>query len=161
VQVRTTSALSTESAVAGQSFSANLSAPLKIEGKEIAPAGADITGVVADADKGGRVKGVANISLRLTSIEIDGKDVPIETRLFVKNAPASKKRDAAEIGIGAGIGAAIGAIAGGGKGAAIGAGAGGAAGTGVVLATRGKPAVVAAESVITFRLSSPLTTQVD
>ena len=45
--------------------------------------------------------------------------------------------------------------------AAIGAGAGGAAGTGVVLATRGKPAVVAAESVITFRLNAPVTVEMD
>jgi hypothetical protein len=62
-----------------------------------------------------------------------------------------------KIGIGAGIGAAIGAIAGGGKGAAIGAGAGGGAGTGLVLATRGDPAVIPGESQLTFRLQGPIT----
>ena len=56
-----------------------------------------------------------------------------------------------------GIGAAIGAIAGGGKGAAIGAGAGGGAGTAVVLSTHGDAAVVPAESVIQFRLEQPIT----
>jgi hypothetical protein len=61
------------------------------------------------------------------------------------------------VGIGAGVGAAIGAIAGGGKGAAIGAGAGGAAGTGTVLATRGDPAVLPSESLITFKLQAPVT----
>jgi hypothetical protein len=57
----------------------------------------------------------------------------------------------------AGIGAAIGAIAGGGKGAAIGAGIGGAAGAGTVLATRGEQAELAAETRLSFRLKNPVT----
>ncbi|MBL8221078.1 MAG: hypothetical protein JNL62_17725, partial [Bryobacterales bacterium] len=51
----------------------------------------------------------------------------------------------------------LGAIFGGGKGAATGAGAGGAAGAGTVLATRGKPVVLPAETRISFRLSQPVT----
>jgi hypothetical protein len=51
----------------------------------------------------------------------------------------------------------VGAIAGGGKGAAIGAGIGGAAGTGTVVATRGKPAVLASETRLSFRLQEPVT----
>ena len=59
--------------------------------------------------------------------------------------------------VGAGIGAAIGAIFGGGKGAAVGAGSGGAAGAGTVLATRGKPVVLPAETRLSFRLQDPVT----
>ncbi len=64
-----------------------------------------------------------------------------------------------KVGIASGIGAAIGAIAGGGKGAAIGAGAGAAGGTGMVLGTRGEAAQIAPETVISLKLSSPVTVQ--
>src|SRR5207248_1746832 len=57
---------------------------------------------------------------------------------------------------GLGIGAIIGAIAGGGKGAAIGAGVGAAGGAGVQVLTRGKNIDVPAESLLTYRLSEPL-----
>ena len=56
-----------------------------------------------------------------------------------------------------GAGAVVGAIAGGGKGAAIGAGAGAAAGVGTNMATRGKAAVIPAETLMEFRLSAPST----
>ena len=55
------------------------------------------------------------------------------------------------------LGAAIGAIAGGGKGAAIGAGVGGAAGTGAVLTSRGQAAEVPPETRMSFRLREPIT----
>jgi len=67
----------------------------------------------------------------------------------------SKKRDAATIGGGAGVGAVIGAIAGGGKGAAIGAGAGAAAGTGVVLLTRGKDITLKRGTELAIQLDRP------
>jgi hypothetical protein len=133
-----------------------LAEPLLVDGKTILAKGAEVEGVVAESDDGGRVKGVASISLRLTSIEVGGKQIPMKSSLYVKAAPATKKKDAVKVGIGAGIGAAIGAIAGGGKGAAIGAASGAGAGTGVVLATHGDPAEVPAESIISFRLAGPL-----
>lgn len=157
IKVRTTSSLSTASVESGAPFSASLAEPLIVDGKEVAGKGADVEGVVVDADKGGRVKGVASISVRLTKLQAENGRVTIKTGAYTKQARATKKSDAVKVGIGAGIGAAIGAIAGGGKGAAIGAASGGGAGTGVVLATRGEPAVIGAESLITFRLSSPVT----
>lgn len=160
VKIRTDSAISTKSAQTGDEFTGILSEPLKVEGKQIAPRGAAVTGAVANSDDGGRVKGVASLSLRLKTISIDGKAVPVETGLVVKNAPATKKKDAIKVGIGAGVGAVVGAIAGGGKGAAVGAATGGAAGTGVVLATHGDPAVVGAESLLTFRLAAPVSVTV-
>ncbi len=156
LRVRTTTTLSTKSTNSGEKFSGSLAEPLLVDGKTILPKDADVEGVVAEADEGGRVKGVASISLRLTSVELGGKQVPVKSSLYVKAAPATKKKDAVKVGIGAGVGAAIGAIAGGGKGAAIGAASGAGAGTGVVLATRGAPAEIPAESVISFRLAAPL-----
>ena len=63
---------------------------------------------------------------------------------------------ASQLGIATGIGTVIGAVAGGKKGAAVGAGVGAGAGTGAVLMTRGDAAVLPAESVVSFRLASPL-----
>ena len=135
-----------------------------MEGSVIAPRGTTVTGVIADSDPGGRVKGRARLGVRLTGIETTGsgsnvaKEITTNTVWF--EARATKGKDAAKIGIGAGVGALIGGLVGGGKGAAIGAGAGGGAGTGVVLATRGDPAVIPAESVLTFALAAPLTVDV-
>jgi len=123
----------------------------------IARKGAVVDGVVTSSDPGGRVKGVASIAVALKTLTLaDGRKVAISTNSYSKLAPTTRKKDAKKIGIGAGAGAVIGAIAGGGKGAAIGAGVGGGAGTAATLATRGDPAVIADESLLTFRLSSPV-----
>jgi glucokinase len=81
----------------------------------------------------------------------------LETQPFSETAKAEKKKDAAIIGAGTGIGAAIGAIAGGGKGAAIGAIAGGGSSSGYVLATKGKQLKYPSETLMTFKLAEPLT----
>jgi hypothetical protein len=153
VKVRSTTTLSTKTNAAGDPFHGSLAEPLTVNGKVVADKGAKVQGVVATADPGGRVKGVARISVRLTSIETDKGMVSVQTSTVGREAKSTKRNDAIKVGVGSGIGAAIGAIAGGGRGAAIGAGAGAGAGTGVVLATRGEPAVLPAETVMTFRLT--------
>jgi hypothetical protein len=157
LKVRTTTTLSTKTSQPGETFTATLAEPVVLEGKTVVPAGAVVEGVVASADPGGRVKGVASLSIRLTKVHVGNEEVTIGTSTVAKTARTTKKQDAAKVGIGAGVGAAIGAIAGGGRGAAIGAASGAGAGTGVVLATRGEPAVIGAESLLTFRLTAPVT----
>jgi hypothetical protein len=159
LKIRTDASLSTKTTNAGDTFTATLTEPIVIEGKEVAPRGARVRGRVVDSNPGGRVKGVATISVRLTQLRIGTHDVAVSTGTVARRARATKTRDAEKIGIGAGIGAAIGAIAGGGQGATIGAGAGGAAGTGLVLATKGEPAVIPAETVLTFKLTMPVTVE--
>lgn len=146
-------ALSTETHAVGDSFDATLAESLIAGGEVVAPAGSSLTGVVVEADKGGRVDGRARIGVQLTELRTAGdRRIEISTDAVARTAPATKTKDAQKIGIGAGVGAAIGAIAGGGKGAAIGAAAGGGAGTGAVLATRGAPAEIPSETVLSFRL---------
>jgi len=158
VRVRTTVTLSTKTHRTGDHFSATLMDPLVVANREVAPKGAEVRGIVANSDAGGRVKGRALLTLRLTGIRSAGDEwVDIRTNTFTRVARSTKKRDALKIGLASGAGAAIGAIAGGGKGAAIGAAAGGGAGTGAVLATRGAPAVVSSETPLTFRLAAPAT----
>jgi hypothetical protein len=156
VRVRTGSTLSSNTNAAGQKFVAYLEEPLVHNGRTIAGRGAEAEGEIVEADKGGRVKGRASLAVRLTRLHTaDGHMLAISTNTFTQEAPGTKKKDAAKIGIGSGVGAVIGAIAGGGKGAAIGAGAGAAAGTGVVLATHGDAAVIPSESVLEFRVHTP------
>jgi hypothetical protein len=158
VSVRLNQTLTTEKSRAGDSFSATLDQPLIIDGFAIAERGAHVQGKVLEVQEAGRVKGVAMLAVGLTRLHTsDGQDVQIQTERFSKEGPTSKADDVKKIGAGAAIGAAIGAIAGGGKGAAIGAGVGGAAGGGVVAATRGKPAELPVETRLTFRLQNPVT----
>jgi hypothetical protein len=156
--VRLDEALSTERNAPGDSFRATLDAPLIVEGMAIAERGARAQGRIVECDRSGKVKGLARMTLELTQLNTsDGQRVKVQTDPFAREAASTVKKDAAKVGIGAGIGAAIGAAAGGGKGAAIGAGAGGAAGATDVLLTRGKPAELAAETRVSFRLSEPIT----
>lgn len=160
VSVRTAVALSTKTARTGQAFESTLEQPLSAGGKVVLPRGAVVRGVVAESNPGGRLKGAAHIAVRLTEVRLaDGRQKTLRTNVVTRHARRTRKRDAMTIGIGSGLGAAVGAIAGGGVGAAIGAGAGGGAGTAGVLLTRGAPAVIPAESLLTFTLRDPLTVQ--
>jgi hypothetical protein len=144
--------ISTATNKAGDDFTASLAEPIVIGGQTVVAKGARVNGRVVDAEGSGRVSGKANIRLVLTSIAEAGKSHPIVTKPFVAEAEATKKRDAGVIGGAAGIGAAIGAIAGGKGGAAKGAIIGGAAGTGGVLATKGKEVEFDSESRLKFTL---------
>src|SRR5262249_17554717 len=157
IAIYTEKTLSTKTDKDGARFSASLARPIVDGDWVVAKKGALVEGVVVNSDPGGRVKGRASMTVKLRSLQLaDGRTIDLSSSSYTKVAKSTKKKDALKIGIGAGLGAAIGAIAGGGKGAAIGAGAGGGAGTGYVLATRGDPAVIPSESLLTFRLQAPV-----
>jgi hypothetical protein len=143
----------TDASAPGSQFAAVLADPIVVDGKTVLEKGSAVSGRVVDVKKSGRVKGRATLSLALTSVLHEGKYVAIETQTYVGVAKDNKKRDAAMIGGGAGVGAVIGAIAGGGKGAATGAAIGGGGGTGAVLATRGDDLHYPPESRLKFVLS--------
>ncbi len=158
VSVRTITALSTKTAAGGTPFEAALHQPIVVDGYTVAAKGATVKGIVTQSDPGGKVQGVASLTVSLASFEAaGGQVVKIDSSDQTLLAEKSTKKDAIKVGVATGIGAAIGAIAGGGKGAAIGAGAGGAAGTGAVLMTRGDAAVLPSESLLTFKLQAPVT----
>ena len=158
ISVRTGEGLSSERNLVGDGFTATLDQPLVVDGWVIAERGAHLEGKVVQSQRAGRVKGVSDLAIELTQLTTsDGQRVPIETETFVKHGQSSTGEDAAKVGAGAAIGAAIGAMAGGGKGAGIGAAVGAAAGTAEVMSTRGKPAVVPAETHVNFRLRNTIT----
>jgi hypothetical protein len=157
IVVRTASRISTKTNQPGQVFYATLEQPIVEDDWVIARKGAEIEGMLTECDPGGRVQGVARLAVQLRKLELaDGRTVDIQTSVIRRQARTTKKKDAQKIGIGAGVGGAIGAIAGGGKGAAIGAVVGGGAGSGVVMATHGEPATIASETRLTFTLIEPI-----
>ena len=158
IQVETTSTLSTKANKTGEPFAASLAEPIADGDWVIAPKGAAVAGVVVSSDPGGRVKGVATLTISLRKLTLASTEtVALATSTYEMDANTTKKMDAAKIAIGAGAGAVIGGIAGGKKGAGVGAAAGAGAGTAVVLATRGDPAVIPAGSVVSFTLTEPIT----
>jgi hypothetical protein len=112
---------------------------------------------VVSAEGAGKVKGVGKMSLTLTEATVNGKTVALDTKTHSAQAETSKGKDAAIIGGGAGVGAAIGAITGGKKGAVIGTAIGGGGGTAAVLATKGKDVEYPAESHLEFTLEKEAT----
>ena len=156
--VRVGETMSSEKNQSGDGWTGVLAEPVVVNGLVIAERGAEVTGRVSNVKRAGKVKGVATISVTLSRLATaDGQHVPISTTSFAAYGKDETKRDVGKVAIVSGIGAAIGAIAGGGKGAAIGAGAGAGAGTGVVLATRGKPAIISNEALIQFKIAAPVT----
>jgi hypothetical protein len=158
LSVRLRQGLSSDHNNEGDTFQASLDAPVISDGFIIAERRSQVIGRVVEANRAGRVKGLANLAIAVTEINTtDGQRVPVETDSYQKWGNSSGRGDVAKVAGGAALGAIIGAIAGGGKGAAIGAGAGGAAGTGIALGTRGGDVAVPSESILTFRLARPIT----
>ncbi|HEX6738963.1 MAG TPA: TrbI/VirB10 family protein [Vicinamibacteria bacterium] len=126
---------------------------VRVGGRVAIPAGSELRGHVVSAQRSGRVKGRAAVSVDFNRLTVRGRTYDIDTRQLTVVAPDSHGRDAKVVGGGAGAGAIIGAIADGKEGAVKGALIGGAAGTGVVLGTRGKEVRMPAGSRWRLRLA--------
>jgi len=158
IPVRTTAEISTSKVKNGSVFEALLEKDLVIDGTVVAKEGAMVNCIVVESDPGGRVKGVASLSVAAKSIAgVGGNLLPVKTQSYSVDAKNTKKKDTVRTGIATGVGAVVGGIAGGGKGAAIGAGVGAGAGVGTAMATRGAAAVIPTETLIEFTLSAPAT----
>lgn len=154
------SAVGSDTSNVEQPVRATLRSPVTVNGEVALPAGSEVTGIVTAAEGSGRVKGRARVAMRFNAVRAHGESYDIRTSGYAQEAAATKKQDAEKIAIGAGAGAALGAILGGGGGAAKGAAIGGAGGTGVVLATKGKEVRLGPGANITTRLTAPLTVRV-
>jgi hypothetical protein len=154
------SAVASDTSKVEDTVRAALRAPIVVDGQTILATGTELVGTVTDVARSGRVKGRARVSYRFSSLRHDAERYDIQTATIAHEAQATKKEDAKKIAIGAGAGAAIGAIFGGGSGAAKGAAIGGGAGTGAVLATRGEEVRRGPGADVTTRLTAPLTVRV-
>lgn len=156
VTVRLNSALRTGATRPGDRFTGILAAPIVSGKNTIVPSGANVTGTVRTSQPSGRLKGRAVMSLALDSVQLKGRSIPVATNTLVQTSGRHRKRNLVLIGGGSGVGALIGGLAAGGAGALIGAGAGAAAGTVGAVFTGRKHTGYPAESVVVFRLRSPL-----
>ena len=150
-------AISTDGNKEGDNFTAHLSQPIVVNGKVVADKGDRVSGHIKKLEEPGKVKGRARLELVLDEIRTSRDAYKLSTEPFIAVAQDSHSRDAAEIAGGAAVGAAIGAIAGGGKGAAIGAVIGGGTGTTAVLLTKGAQLRLEPETKINFVLSRDVT----
>jgi hypothetical protein len=141
----------------GDMFQASVAVPIVIDGKTVIPKDARVKGHVVDAQASGRLSGIARLVLTLDSVEVDGESYDVATDDEGRTGNNHNKRNGVLIGGGAGLGALIGGIAGGGKGVLIGSAAGAGAGTAGAAYTGKKDIRVPAETRLTFRLARPTT----
>ena len=141
--------LSTDVSQRGDRFEAQVVEPQEF-------AGAVVSGRLADVQRPGKARGRALLQLDFDQIRMpngDWQDFSAQVTEVISTGEdtvgevdpeggvrgrSTTKDDVAKVGAAAGVGAIIGAIAGGGKGAAIGAVIGGGAGTAGVMQQRGK-----------------------
>jgi hypothetical protein len=157
VTVVLSTTISSRVAKPGDDFEATVAEPVIVGGEVAIPKGTHVAGTVVNAKKQGTFKGAADLSIRLTRIEVHGKGYMIATSAYGGTQKGKGKRTAVVTGGGAAVGALIGGLAGGGKGAAIGAGVGAGGGLAASGATGGKNVEFPAESRITFKLTESVT----
>ncbi len=157
ITTRLLDTLSTKTNRVGDHFSASLEHPVLVNGIDVIPNGAIAEGVITAVKESGRIKGRSYISLRLQSVELkDGRRIEMATNSVSRLGGSNRNRNLALMGGGAGIGAAIGAIAAGGKGVAIGGPVGFGAGLATKALLRGHEVTIPSETLLHFRLTEPM-----
>jgi hypothetical protein len=158
--IRVDQSISVKTAHAGDRFTGEIVDPVADGyGAQIVPKGTRVGGVVAAAHRRGHFKGASVLELRLTSMELGGHEMPIETRDFAERKKGKGKRTAAMIGGGSGLGMLIGGVATGGAGLLWGGLAGAGAGTAAAGLTGNRDLVIPAETVVHFKLSEDVVVQ--
>jgi len=156
VMPRMENSITTRTAKDGDYVYLRTGSPISVAGSIILPVGSYVQGVVTNAKRSGRVKGRAELAIRLETITLpSGSVYKFSPKLASVDSGSGDQKavgrensvqegsthgqDAARIAILAGSGASIGAIVDqGARGAGIGAGAGAAVGLATVLLTRGR-----------------------
>lgn len=150
IHVRMIDSLSSATAHLGDIFHGTLDQPIMVNGKQVFPKGADVTGTVAGVHPSGRLSDPGELDLVLNTISSGDIASSVTVEPMQIKGESHKKSNVTKVGGGAALGAIIGAIAGGGKGAAIGTVAGAGAGAGAAAATGKKEATVESEAVLSF-----------
>ncbi|HEY6465911.1 MAG TPA: hypothetical protein VIY69_07960 [Candidatus Acidoferrales bacterium] len=169
-------AISTRSARPGDPVYFETDYPVLIDGKVVIPAGSYVSGEVTQSKRAGKVKGKAQIAIRLTTMILPNA-YEVNLAAMPSNAgtgggettnnegtitgDSDKASDAGTVirtteagtGIGAGVGAASGHI---GEGVGIGAAAGAAAGLAAILLTRGPDAELPRGTTLDAVLDRPV-----
>jgi hypothetical protein len=151
--VRIAQELSSKTSNVGDPFSGTLAQSVRVGGVTVLKAGIPVSGTVTSSKKQGKFKGEGDLGIQLSRVG----PYEVTSQELAQTVKGKGKRTGAMVGGGAGGGALIGGLAGGGKGALIGGLVGAGAGTAGAVFTGNKGVTIAAESVVTFVSSSPIT----
>lgn len=154
VFVRLQSSISSATAETGDTFSAVLEDPLTVEGKTVVPEGADLSVRVVAARKSGQMHRPGYLRLALSSITVNGKQIPIQTTSVFVEGGNFGNRNLAYMGGGVGGSSFMGAL--GGAGTVISSSSSTAGSTSAVYTTGKNEVGFAAERRIGFSLIQPL-----
>ena len=160
LSIRIDQRISVKNSRSGDGFTGEIVDPvLAGDNRVLLPKGTQVAGVVDASHRRGHFKGRSLLSLRLTSLTLNGTQYPLDTRDLARGKKGKGRRSAAIIGGGAGLGMLVGGLASGGAGLAIGGLAGGGAGTALAGLTGNRDIDIPAESILHFRLADDLMVQ--
>ncbi len=159
LQLRTSEPLESKHAKDGQQVEFMVIQDVTMGGYLAIPRGAVVHGVVTESKNvgSGQMAGHSTIALTLTSLDLGGRNYPLQTNEFRVKAPNKAGQTVGSAVTGGIFGTIIGCAIGRGPGCAIGAGAGVIAGTAAGTASPGPRAWIPAEALVTFHLAAPLT----
>ena len=114
ILIRTIDPIDSSTQKTGYRFTATLETNLQVEDTVVAPRGTTVYGRLAQASSAGRMSGSSQLTLELTDIVINGTATPLLTSTYEVKGKGEGKKTARKVIGGAGLGALIGGIAGGG-----------------------------------------------
>ncbi len=159
ITVRLIDSIDSDATRAGEKFRASLDDPLVVNDRTVAERGADATLQVVRVQQSGKFTGKDEVALELFEITVNGRNYAVASSYAEVASGSRGARTAKVVGGTAAIGAAIGAIAGGGKGAAIGAAAGAGTGAAIQMATRGQRVQIPSETRLDFTLKQAVSVE--
>jgi type IV secretion system protein VirB10 len=146
-------AVSSKGTREGDSVYAETTFPVVANGRVLIPAGTFVQGRVSHIQRGGRIKGRAEVLMHFTTLIYPSgytvllpgavENAPGVDKTSVKDEEGTIRSDSQKgekigtVASSAGTGAVVGGLSNGGKGALVGAGVGGAVGTAIAMLTRG------------------------
>ena len=159
LQLRTSEPVDSKRAKDGEPVQFMVIQDVTMGGVLAIPRGAVVHGVIAEHKNvgSGSMGGSSSLALALTSLDLGGRNYPLESAQFKVKAPNKAGQTVGSALTGGVIGTIIGCAVGRGAGCAIGAGAGVAGGTALGAAEPGYRAWIPAEALVTFHIAAPIT----
>ena len=154
--------VTTERAQVEDRVDARVTRDVYADGRLVIPSGSQVIGHVTLVERGGKVKERARLGIRFhTLVVADGRQVSLRSEPIYREGESPANDSSRKIGGAAIGGAVLGAILGGGTGAIAGATAGAGGGTAAVMAGGRKAATLSAGSVVTVKLTAPVTVEIE
>jgi len=152
INVRLVEGIDVDVAQAGMTVKGRVDDPVSVGNQIVIPREAGAAVQAVKVTQSGAFKGSDSVSLKLNTVSFGGKVYQVASEYAIVASKGEGKRTARKVGGGAGLGAIVGGIAGGGQGAAVGALVGGIAGT-AVAASGEEHLKLPAETRLQFKLT--------